>query len=331
MNVLSRKCLRNTLRFNHQIDIFSPFSTTTVPSAFQLNKIPFYSTIEALKPSLKPPVANKLLFSKGIKVMVVGGPNQRSDFHIEMGEELFYQIKGDMDLIIWHPIHQQKETIRIKEGEYFLLPGGIFHSPQRYENTLGLVFERERNTQERDGLRWFKDINTSQTVEYEEYFHCKDLGSELVPIIERYQQLKTNPQDLQQKQQEQWTINQKDPLITQLLQAQTSLESIAKPRLLSQALPTFGTHKLACSEFEFEIIKGVGTFNVTIPSSIREVFVWQYSGSSVIGSNNETTINQLNEGDAGIVTPLLSESTNVPITLTSSKDIVLCVYNNAKI
>ena len=42
--------------------------------------------LEEHGPSLKPPVANKLLFEGDLKVMVVGGPNQRRDYHLQEGE-----------------------------------------------------------------------------------------------------------------------------------------------------------------------------------------------------------------------------------------------------
>ena len=72
---------------------------------------------------------NKLMHGAGqTKVMVVGGPNTRKDYHIEEGEEFFYMLKGDMQLnIIERGVHKH---IPIREGEMFMLPARIPHSPQ---------------------------------------------------------------------------------------------------------------------------------------------------------------------------------------------------------
>ena len=57
----------------------------------------FMAWIEANRELLKPPVGNKVIWQDGAFIcMVVGGPNQRSDFHVEDGPEFFYQIEGDM-------------------------------------------------------------------------------------------------------------------------------------------------------------------------------------------------------------------------------------------
>jgi hypothetical protein len=52
-----------------------------------------------------------------------------------------------------------------------------------FADTIGLVVERLRKSTEYDGLRYF--IPGTTKVLYEEYFQCKDLGSELVPVINR--------------------------------------------------------------------------------------------------------------------------------------------------
>ena len=57
--------------------------------------------IKTHEPSFTPPVCNKLMHGAGqLKIMFIGGPNVRKDYHIEEGEELFYQLRGDMVLKI---------------------------------------------------------------------------------------------------------------------------------------------------------------------------------------------------------------------------------------
>ncbi|HEX2387398.1 MAG TPA: 3-hydroxyanthranilate 3,4-dioxygenase, partial [Candidatus Binatia bacterium] len=87
-------------------------------------------------------------------VMVLRGPNTRLDFHIEPGDEFFYQIEGDMELHL-KPEGQKREVVHIQEGEIFLCPGGLPHSPRRPENTWGLVIERKRRAEENEEFVWF--------------------------------------------------------------------------------------------------------------------------------------------------------------------------------
>ena len=73
-----------------------------------------------------------------MKVFYVGGPNQRKDYHMEEGEELFYMRKGDMTLkIVEGGVFKD---VNIKEGQVFLLPAKIPHSPQRQANTVSSNF-----------------------------------------------------------------------------------------------------------------------------------------------------------------------------------------------
>jgi len=107
---------------------------------------------------LKPPVGNKCLYheAEDFIVMVVGGPNARKDYHYNESEEWFYQIEGDAVVKIQED--GKAVEITIKEGEMFLLPSNIPHSPIRGENTVGLVIEKVRKgTGMIDGLMWFCD------------------------------------------------------------------------------------------------------------------------------------------------------------------------------
>ncbi len=103
---------------------------------------------------LKPPVGNKLLFEDSeFIVMAVGGPNSRKDFHHDPGAEFFFQIEGDMVL---RTIQSGRLTdVPIREGEVYLLPGEVPHSPQRPSGSVGIVVERRRGENELDGFSWY--------------------------------------------------------------------------------------------------------------------------------------------------------------------------------
>lgn len=121
-------------------------------SPFNLN-----SWIEQNRELLKPPLGNKNLFveSGDYIIMIVGGPNARKDYHLNESEELFYQLEGDILVKIQED--GMSRDIHIKEGDMFLLPAGIPHSPIRGENTVGLVIELNRKEKMQDGLLWFCD------------------------------------------------------------------------------------------------------------------------------------------------------------------------------
>jgi 3-hydroxyanthranilate 3,4-dioxygenase len=104
---------------------------------------------------LKPPVGNQMVFEDaGMVVMVVGGPNQRVDFHDDPGEEFFYQLRGDMVLKLAEA--GRIYDVPIREGEVFLLPPHLRHSPQRpIAGYVGLIVESPRGPVDNDGFEWF--------------------------------------------------------------------------------------------------------------------------------------------------------------------------------
>ena len=148
-----------------------------------LPPINFKSWIEENRHLLKPPVGNKVVYEDTeFIIMVVGGPNTRKDYHIDEGEEFFYQLEGGIVLRIMED--GKPRDIQINEGEIFLLPPKVPHSPQRFKNTVGLVVERKRREGELDAFQWYCD-ECSELL-YEEYFQLTDIVKQLPPIFEGF-------------------------------------------------------------------------------------------------------------------------------------------------
>eukprot|EP00924_Labyrinthula_sp_SR-Ha-C_P013159 maker-scaffold_12-augustus-gene-11.31-mRNA-1 protein AED:0.15 eAED:0.15 QI:0/0/0.33/0.66/0/0.33/3/260/491 len=121
-------------------------------------------------------------FSVGIELIT----NYRKSFvGSDHNESRCFMIRGNMSL----PTIQKGKlkVVDIREGEVFLLPKHIPHSPQRPEfNSLGLVCERKRLEHEKDCLRWYKDFTQCNEILWEKYFYCDDLGRDLVPVVQEY-------------------------------------------------------------------------------------------------------------------------------------------------
>ncbi|MBI4376781.1 MAG: 3-hydroxyanthranilate 3,4-dioxygenase [Elusimicrobia bacterium] len=145
--------------------------------------INFKNWIDEHRDKLKPPVGNQQIWpDREFMVTVVGGPNSRTDFHINEGEEFFYQIEGDMTLRVLD--NGQARDIAIRQGEIFLLPPKVPHCPIRPSGTVGLVIERRRLPKEKDGLMWLCPGCGEKL--YEEYFHLTDLVTQLQPVFDRF-------------------------------------------------------------------------------------------------------------------------------------------------
>lgn len=145
----------------------------------------FMQWIEDNRHLLKPPVGNKQIFvqNSDFIVMIVGGPNARKDYHYDEGEEFFYQIEGDIILKIIDE-NNNPVNIPIKQGEMFLLPPRVPHSPQRPANSIGMVIERYRTATEKDGFLWFCE-NCNHKL-YETYFELTDIVTQLPQVMQTF-------------------------------------------------------------------------------------------------------------------------------------------------
>ncbi len=118
------------------------------------NPLNLMNWVDNNRHKLRPPVCNAAIFPDGNYIVnMVGGPNTRTDFHDNPTEEIFYQIQGNAYLNVWD--RGQFERVDIKEGELFLLPAHVIHSPQRPEPGLCLLVELVRPQGELDTLQWY--------------------------------------------------------------------------------------------------------------------------------------------------------------------------------
>ena len=138
---------------------------------------------------LQPPVGNKVIWqNQDFICMVVGGPNSRTDYHVEEGPEFFYQLEGEMVLRIREASPNHKHTfardIPIKAGEISLLPPKVPHSPQRAAASIGLVIERKRLAHELDALEWYCP-NCGNKI-YQEQFALGNIETQFKAVFERF-------------------------------------------------------------------------------------------------------------------------------------------------
>lgn len=150
-----------------------------IPRPFNLQK-----WIDDNRHELKPPVGNRNLYKEAgdYIVMIVAGPNARKDYHYNETEELFYQLEGNITVRIQED--GKPVDIPINEGEMFLLPAKIPHSPIRSEGSIGLVVELKRSSSERDGLMWFCDNCNSKL--HESYFQLTNVEKDFQPRFREY-------------------------------------------------------------------------------------------------------------------------------------------------
>jgi 3-hydroxyanthranilate 3,4-dioxygenase len=148
-----------------------------------LKPLNFPRWIEEHRHLLKPPVGNRRVFTDGdFIIMVVGGPNSRQDYHVDPGQELFYQLEGEMVLKTLQS--GRALEVPIGAGEMLLLPALVPHSPQRPAGTVGLVIERQRRPGERDGFQWY--CPSCATLLHETYIELTDIEAQLPPVFERF-------------------------------------------------------------------------------------------------------------------------------------------------
>ncbi|KAM4054956.1 3-hydroxyanthranilic acid dioxygenase [Hirsutella rhossiliensis] len=136
---------------------------------------------------LKPPVSNCCIYDDDVTVMIVGGPNSRTDYHINQTPEWFYQYRGAMTLkVVDDGLFRD---VVIREGAMFLLPANVPHNPVRFADTVGIVIEQRRPPDALDRMRWYCircHHDDNPVIVHEAAFHCTDLGSQVKLAVEDF-------------------------------------------------------------------------------------------------------------------------------------------------
>lgn len=139
--------------------------------------------IEKNLPRATGAIGNKEIFRGSDFIwQIIRGPNARNDFHLDPFDEIFYQLQGDIAV---HVMEEGRErVVPVREGEVFLLPKGVYHSPRRPANTLGLVVERPRGQDELDAIAWFCPACANKL--HEVRFWCDDIEHVLGKVVKAF-------------------------------------------------------------------------------------------------------------------------------------------------
>ena len=140
--------------------------------------------IEANRDAFRPPVANKEVFPESEFIFqIIRGPNARNDFHIDPGDEIFYQLRGDIT-VQWIDGGGRRREVPVREGEVMLVRAGTPHCPVRPADTWGLVIERKRRPDELDRLAWFCEGCGARL--HEVSFSCENIETQLREAIQTF-------------------------------------------------------------------------------------------------------------------------------------------------
>uniref|UniRef100_A0A8I6ASE6 3-hydroxyanthranilate 3,4-dioxygenase n=1 Tax=Rattus norvegicus TaxID=10116 RepID=A0A8I6ASE6_RAT len=108
------------------------------------------SWVEENRASFQPPVCNKLMHQEQLKIMFVGGPNTRKDYHIEEGEEVIAHGQGsskgprqDVDVWLWQLEGSSKVTmggqcVALAPDDSLLVPAGFSYMWERAQGSVAL-------------------------------------------------------------------------------------------------------------------------------------------------------------------------------------------------
>jgi 3-hydroxyanthranilate 3,4-dioxygenase len=138
--------------------------------------------IEEHRDEFRKPVGNKVVWHDTHFIAFVSGANSRNDFHINPGDEIFVQLKGDIRVDLM--IDGKRVVNPVREGEVLLVPALVPHAPRRPADTWGFIVERKREPGELDGFAWFCERCDNQLHSVE--FQLEDIERQFAGMLEEF-------------------------------------------------------------------------------------------------------------------------------------------------
>lgn len=156
---------------------------STQPSENQLASFDLFGWIAANRDKLTPPTGAKtLLRDRDYMISIVGGPNSRTDFHVNPHEEFYFQFEGTLRLRIQH--QGKPHDVMVPPGSVYLLARGVPHAPQRPAASVGLILEQIREPHELDVHEWYCERCNHKLFAKEAYLEV--LERDMPPVFEAY-------------------------------------------------------------------------------------------------------------------------------------------------
>jgi 3-hydroxyanthranilate 3,4-dioxygenase len=156
---------------------------STQPPERQIASFNLFAWIEANRERLKPPTAAyTVLRDRDYMITIVGGPNARTDYHVNPREEFYFQLEGTLTLRIQHD--GKPHDVMVPAGSIYLLPRGVPHAPQRPAASVGLILEAIRQPHELDVHEWYCQQCNHKLFAKEAYLEV--LERDMPPVFDAY-------------------------------------------------------------------------------------------------------------------------------------------------
>lgn len=140
------------------------------------------SWIEDHRDQFPKPVGNKVIWYDSEFIAFVSGANARNDFHVNPGDEIFVQLKGDVRVDL--QVDGRRVINVLREGELLLVPAGVPHAPRRPAGTYGFVVERQRQEGELDAFHWH--CESCNNLVHSVSFQLEDIEQQFAGVLKEF-------------------------------------------------------------------------------------------------------------------------------------------------